>query len=71
MPLTDEEWERWQKRLLGLILSVVAVAVLVNDLILRALHDLEPSEARVVGALGLLSIPAVLGAAGKIGRGDK
>ena len=61
---SDEEWERWKARLLGILLSLIAVGVLVREFFMTD----QPSETRIVAALGLLGLPAVLGAAGKIGK---
>lgn len=66
MPMTDEEWERWQKRLLSAALAVVAVGALVNEFFIQR----APRESVFVAVVAVLGLPFVLGAASRRGKDD-
>lgn len=52
----DLRWERWQKRVVSLVLSLVCLFVMFNELILAD----EPSETKIVVAATVLGVPIIL-----------
>lgn len=56
--MTDEEWERWQKRLLSGALAIVCIGALVNEFFVRQV----PRESVFVAVATFLGLPLVFGA---------